>query len=223
MIVSNSLPMLLLLVMVIVETSSIFSIVEGQQTSTKIQCDQKEFERQLDKLLVITSNERNFPEDKQQLRQFCSDNTKLFQTITAYKINYETDMCKKITESTLALIDSSSCINRNKNSINKCMRENASYLASIKKSRNELKMPHFCCEFEKLLSCFADVMRKTGCEDKLPVLIENITGVTGNFMNSMCGEYNSDSDKCDHLPTLTKSKPISTNFVTNIVDFFNSV
>ncbi|KAI7688586.1 hypothetical protein SSS_01781 [Sarcoptes scabiei] len=136
---------------------------------------------------------------------------------------YETDMCKKITESTLALIDSSSCINRNKNSINKCMRENASYLASIKKSRNELKMPHFCCEFEKLLSCFADVMRKTGCEDKLPVLIENITGVTGNFMNSMCGEYNSDSDKCDHLPTLTKSKPISTNFVTNIVDFFNSV
>lgn len=71
MIVSNSLPMLLLLVMVIVETSSIFSIVEGQQTSTKIQCDQKEFERQLDKLLVITSNERNFPEDKQQLRQFC--------------------------------------------------------------------------------------------------------------------------------------------------------
>ncbi|KPM07250.1 hypothetical protein QR98_0057390 [Sarcoptes scabiei] len=217
MIVSNSLPMLLLLVMVIVETSSIFSIVEGQQTSTKIQCDQKEFERQLDKLLVITSNERNFPEDKQQLRQFCSDNTKLFQTITAYKnqclketlknfvsiIVYSIRgsmkrICaKKSTESTLALIDSSSCINRNKNSINN--------------------------EFEKLLSCFADVMRKTGCEDKLPVLIENITGVTGNFMNSMCGEYNSDSDKCDHLPTLTKSKPISTNFVTNIVDFFNSV
>lgn len=66
-------------------------------------------------------------------------------------------------------------------------------------------------------------MTKNGCEDKLPVLLENITGVLGNFLDATCGEYDLDSDKCDQLSPLPKVKAKSKNFVTNLVDVFNSV
>lgn len=74
-----------------------------------------------------------------------------------------------------------------------------------------------------LIKCFSDVMTRNGCEDKLPILLENITGVLGNFLDSSCGEYDLDSDKCDQLPSLAKVKAKSNNFVTNLVDVFKSV
>lgn len=80
-------------------------------------------------------------------------------------------------------------------------------------------------QFVEIIQCFTRVMIKNGCEDKLPVLLETITGVVGNFLDATCGEYNLDTDKCENLPELVVKnlKPHSKSFVTNLVDIFNNV
>lgn len=65
---------------------------------------------------------------------------------------------------------------------------------------------------------------KDDCEDKLPILVDQIQSVMGNFVDSSCGEYVADSDKCDQLPPIPKLMlKTKKSFLYNLVDIFESV
>ena len=50
--------------------------------------------------------------------------------------------------------------------------------------------------------------------------------MAGNFLDSTCGEYNPDTDKCDSvppLPQISKKLKIKNRYIKNLVDIFESI
>ncbi|KAH9414308.1 hypothetical protein DERP_008507 [Dermatophagoides pteronyssinus] len=163
-----------------------------------------------------------------QYKDQCTRETlKNFLAIILYSVrgNMKRICSKRLSQQTLSLIDASECMNRNKQPIGRCMDSASLNYAAIKHIQNDRKMPQLCCQFVEIIQCFTQVMIKNNCEDKLPVLLETITGVVGNFLDSTCGEYNLDTDKCEQLPSLPieNLRPYSKSFVTNLVDIFENV
>jgi len=77
--------------------------------------------------------------------------------------------------------------------------------------------------------CFDKVMLANGCSAQLPILNEQIRAVTGNYIDSTCGDYNEDSDRCEKLGPPSKikgSKPKgsrNSHFIRNLVEIFDSI
>ncbi|KAH9530325.1 hypothetical protein DERF_004137 [Dermatophagoides farinae] len=235
------------LLMIIINTG----IGHGQQrssttsTTKNFKCNRTKFEDDFDRLMVVSHPKRTFPENQDELKKFCLESKEIFFSLNQYKDQCSRETLKNFVSiilysvrgstkrvctkrkspQTVALIDASNCINRNKRLIGRCMDRASLNYAAIKFVDNVMKMPNLCCQFVEIIQCFTQVMTKNGCEDKLPVLLETITGVVGNFLDSTCGEYNLDTDKCEKLAPLPVKnlKPHSKNFVTNLVDIFKTV
>lgn len=75
------------------------------------------------------------------------------------------------------------------------------------------------------MKCLTDVFENNGCADKVQDMLNMLEPYIGNTMDSLCGDYTPDSDKCSTLPPLPKIKNPSKNgtFLINLIEIFDSI
>ena len=64
------------------------------------------------------------------------------------------------------------------------------------------------------------------CERQSPILVEQIHNVMGNYIDTSCGEYNPDTDRCEKLgppPRPPKGAKAKNSFIKNLVDIFDTL
>lgn len=69
----------------------------------------------------------------------------------------------------------------------------------IKYATNENKIPHICCEYVHLVQCFAKEMGTTECKSEVDTMLAFYRQLMGNFVDTTCGDYNEDTDRCNKL------------------------
>ena len=137
----------------------------------------------------------------------------------------------------------SRCLNRNKPKWRHCFDIITKNFAFIKYVPNSVKMPYTCwwaffitdykfsfkklfksSEYVKSINCFRLILEQEKCEHHMPSLVDMMQSYSGNFVDAMCGDYNTDSDKCDRLPPL-KARQLKNNgtFLRNLVAIFDSI
>lgn len=71
-----------------------------------------------------------------------------------------------------------------------------------------------------------DSIQAGDCKDKLKVYAESIQQVLGGFVDRSCGEFNSDTDRCEKLSPIAvkkssgKSRP---SLILNVAQLIGSV
>ena len=69
-------------------------------------------------------------------------------------------------------------------------------------------------------------MYSDNCESHYPILHDQIDNVMGNYIDSTCGDYNPDTDKCEKMPPLPKidkKLKVKNKFIKNLVNIFESL
>lgn len=144
-------------------------------------------------------------------------------------------MCsKRKSKRTRDLLDTAVCINKMEPELDACMAELNKNFIDAQAVENRMKMPYICCGYVDLVNCATDRLTGTACEPKLPIIVDQVGSIMGNVVNSYCGEYTPDTDKCTKLPRLpgkvsssssnNKTRRSNTNsFVINLALIFESI
>lgn len=151
-----------------------------------------------------------------------------FVGILSYSIKVQIKrLCttKKRPTRVLKLVAAAPCINRNNLKVGGCLDSMSLAFAGIKKAQPNLRIPHICCQYVRLQECFRKVMHADGCVKETPILQEQMHLVMGNYVDSSCGEYNAESDRCEKLgpPPKPAKNSKAKKFITNLVDIFDSI
>ncbi|KAI2805899.1 hypothetical protein BLOT_004908, partial [Blomia tropicalis] len=194
-----------------------------KEPSLKLQrkkCNKNEFESIFSRIVVFSEPDRTFPETEAKVPAFCAETanlvnrfenyknkclketTKNFVGILSYSIKVQIKkLCtKKIGPKTRALLNAAPCINRNSEKVSKCMDKLSFCIRCYSKSGKPFKDTKHML----LQDCFKEIMYSDNCESHYPILHDQIHNVMGNYIDSTCGDYNPDTDKCEKMPPLPK-------------------
>ncbi|KAF7488753.1 hypothetical protein SSS_08140 [Sarcoptes scabiei] len=223
------------------------SIIEAQ----KITCNtatEKEMDNVMARIMTV-GTDRKFPTDKDEMKAYCKEHVRLVAKLENYKnlclknqaksvvaviifsIKQVTNTyCKHInSKKTAALIDSTVCANLATNDYHKC---NKQYIQKLIASQNMKqgrdRFVQTCCGYFQIFDCVrAEAAKYPECTpERVELNVEYINTFFENAINTACGEYNNDSDKCDSskIPAVKKTKkPLPKSFFKPLVNLISNI
>lgn len=96
----------------------------------------------------------------------------------------------------------------------------------IKYAEERLKVPHICCSYVALVGCFGREMRKTECRSETDTILDFVRSLMGNFVDSTCGDYSEETDRCAKLgkpPKRKSGEKVPKSILYPLFDIINSI
>lgn len=134
--------------------------------------------------------------------------------------------CSKNNKQVPALLKAAKCVNRHMRKLSGCMGRLTESFMGIKYAEERLKVPHICCAYVRLVGCFGAEMRTTECKAETDTMLDFIRNVMGNFVDSTCGEFSEETDRCSKLGKPPKRKPsekVPKSILYPLFDIINSI
>lgn len=183
--------------------------------------NQRNADLNMAKLVSMGKNGRNFPNNTETLKTFCSETTKLIARIESYtKSCYEKSLqntvsifvytirntvrqyCgKKLSSRSKKLINASNCLNEHIRNNDKCLVNfNDRTRALIPTDDDAMKIPYSCCIYIDTMNCYRKQIASTACAAKdEDLLMEFMTSLFTPLVDLLCGDYNPSTNRCDSV------------------------
>lgn len=164
-----------------------------------------------------------------QLSNRClSGFTKNVLQVTIYSIKRsQKSLCRaKPSKDMHKFVAAGNCVNSGRNTFRKCLRSTVQNIYSIKLIEPKKRVPLICCEIVRAKGCLMRAAKKVPqCTDEnINTIQDRFNHVSMNTMDIACGDYNEDTDKCDHIqPPQTKEKMPNKSLVMTMFDVMESL
>ncbi|XP_027193707.2 uncharacterized protein LOC113788453 [Dermatophagoides pteronyssinus] len=217
----------------------------NSNSNNNIRCDR--FDDMFNDFTMVSSNRRQFPTTSDEFIKYCKKNIDLanqlsqsikkclddnsmrnIASLVLYSYRSRTkSLCKnRNSKRAREYIDAAPCLNQYKQRLSKCIDITANKIGAIQSRPNNLKFPHLCCENLQFQRCI-DKISAGDCKQKITVFAESAQSIMNGFIDRSCGEYNSDTDRCDQLDPINigdwKNKSTKPSFIRNVAELISSI
>lgn len=99
------------------------------------------------------------------------------------------------------------CMNRNQKAGHACL---AKYVDSLQRGKRaepkSNRIGYSCCDYFKFLTCLENVTRGNCSETESEKIQEFVRNLFQGIINTACGDFQENSDKCDKIPPPPKKR-----------------
>ncbi|KAH9491339.1 hypothetical protein DERF_016067 [Dermatophagoides farinae] len=209
----------------------------------------KQIELKVAKMMPIGTFARKLPENFNQAKGFCKESIRLVRETEQFFLHcYKKEMvdlakiiiytlkqniklyCRKNTKRLAKLLTVAPCVNKHINRADHCIgnfMNQTKQLVGFKNDKDKIK--YACCNYVEGMKCARVVLDDVVCseENNDELIMDSIRGLTGNFVNFVCGDFDETTTLCDQLgPQPPLDKPITKQYYTPIfllVDLMESM